>query len=167
MTVLRRLLMTFAVMFWLGGFTFYAAVVVPIGTAVLGGPAVQGDITQRVTTWLNLAGGVALAFWAWDLAADPAPGRLRQVGRWLLWTFLAATLLMLFWWHPLMVALRDAPEYSRETQRSFRRLHRLYLWTSTFQWGAALVLILSTIRTWRQNDRRSPISHLQSAAPHE
>ena len=34
MRILRRYLVVIALMFWQGGFTFYAAVVVPVGTAV-------------------------------------------------------------------------------------------------------------------------------------
>src|SRR5947209_19521490 len=85
MVVVRGFLLLWLLMFWLGGFTFYAAVVVPIGTEVLGSAADQGWITRRVTPWLNVAGAVALAGWAWDIAADPSATRLRQYLRWLLW----------------------------------------------------------------------------------
>src|SRR5947209_17239059 len=84
MVVVRRLLLLWLLMFWLGGFTFYAGVVVPIGTEVLESSLAQGWITRRVTTWLNVAAAVTLAAWAWDLAAGPAPAP-RQWLRWLLW----------------------------------------------------------------------------------
>jgi hypothetical protein len=35
-TVLRRLLLLLALMFWQGGFMFYGAVVVPVGAEALG-----------------------------------------------------------------------------------------------------------------------------------
>jgi hypothetical protein len=163
MIVLRRVLVIFAVAFWIGGFTFYAAVVIPIGTEVLGGPAQQGDITRYVSNWINVAGAVALVLWAWDLAADPALPRLRQCARWFLWVFMAVALALLVWWHPQLDTLRDSPEYTRDIQRLFRRLHRLYLWTSTFQWAAALLLLFSTLRTWRHNDSNNRQSSMQFA----
>ena len=45
-------------MFWLGGFTFYAAVVVPIGREVLG--SAQSDVTRHVSFYLNLTAAIAL-----------------------------------------------------------------------------------------------------------
>src|SRR3954471_15293662 len=104
MTLFRRALLVFALMFWQGGFTFYSAVVVPIGTDVLGSAAEQGWITRRVTVWLNVAGAVALPVWAWDLAASPVPTRRRQAVRWLLWGVMAAALGLLFWLHPQLDA---------------------------------------------------------------
>jgi hypothetical protein len=155
MTLLRRVLVTFAVMFWLGGFTFYAAVVVPIGTEVLPGKAIeQGGITRRVATWVNVSGAVALLLWGWEVAAEPPSSRRRQALRWLLWAVQVVALLLLLWWHPQMEALLDGESYT-EVQRAFRRLHRAYLWTNTVQWGAAVLLLLSTLRTWHVNDRRS------------
>ena len=70
LTLGRRLLVLAALMFWQGGFTFYAAVVVPVGKEVLGSHFNQGRITRRVTVYLNLAGAVALLPLAWDAAAS-------------------------------------------------------------------------------------------------
>ena len=77
MTTLRRFLVVQALMLWQGGFLFYAAVVVPAGTEVLGSGAAQGPITARVTDALNLCGLAALVLTAWDQAVtrDPAPRR--------------------------------------------------------------------------------------------
>src|SRR5258707_15304973 len=49
----RRGLALAAFAVWLGGLTFYALVVVPVGTQVLGGPVAQGFVTQAVTVRLN------------------------------------------------------------------------------------------------------------------
>src|SRR2546428_9021513 len=68
-TFLRRFLVLAALMFWQGGFTFYAAVVVPVGQQVLGSDLEQGFITRQVTQWLNVAGAVALVPLAWDVLA--------------------------------------------------------------------------------------------------
>ena len=57
MVLLRRLLLLWSLMFWLGGFTFYASIVVPIGTRVLGNSSRrQGFITREVTRQLNEQG---------------------------------------------------------------------------------------------------------------
>lgn len=52
----RTFLLFQAWLAWQGGFFFYAAVVVPIGSDVLGSPITQGFVTQEVTRWLNILG---------------------------------------------------------------------------------------------------------------
>src|SRR5438128_7323592 len=79
---LRRLLFLWLLMVWQGGFFFYSAVVVHIGIQLLGDME-QGQITQQVTNWLNLAGVFALTAWAWDIAVEPSTSRVRRQ-RWLL-----------------------------------------------------------------------------------
>ena len=51
---LRRFLVLAALMFWQGGFTFYAAVVIKVGQDVLGSHRRQGFVTRRVAQYLNL-----------------------------------------------------------------------------------------------------------------
>jgi hypothetical protein len=156
MVLIRRMLLLCLLMFWLGGFTFYASVVVPVGTEVLQSAREQGRITQPVTNWLNLSGAVALAVWAWDLAAQPAPTRGRQVVRWLVWLALVATLAVLVGLHPALDALFD-PDHARVLDRAaFRTRHRWYLWVSTAQWACGIVLSFLTLRGWRDADRRAP-----------
>src|SRR5438132_368977 len=103
-----RFLIVAAFAFWQGGFTFYAAVVVPIGTGVLGSPMEQGAITRQVTVYLNLAGGIALVLFAADniVARDPAKWLRRM--RLLTWLGMAVTLGVLVWLHPRMTELLDA-----------------------------------------------------------
>ena len=71
----RRFLVLVALMFWLGGFTFYASVVVPVGQRELGSHLEQGFITRQVTNYLNLSGAVALVVLAWDVAASRESSR--------------------------------------------------------------------------------------------
>jgi hypothetical protein len=148
----RRSLVVAALMFWQGGFTFYASVVVPVGRDVLGSHLDQGFITRRVTNYLNLAGAVALVPLAWDAAAEP--GRLRwRLARWLCWIAMAATLVWLAWQHGQMDALLD-PDAGRILDRpEFKRGHRWYLHTSSLQWGAALVFVVLSLLVWRDEDR--------------
>jgi hypothetical protein len=155
MVLLRRFLLLWLLMFWLGGFTFYAAVVVPIGTEVLGSTVTQGWITREVTFWLNVAGAVALAAWAWDLAAGPAPIRRVQWLRWVLWAGLALLLVALVVLHPRLDALLDRDRERVLDRSTFRTLHRAYLWVSTVQWAGAILLSAATLWSWRATDRRA------------
>jgi hypothetical protein len=150
----RRYLALAALFFWQGGFTFYAAVVVPVGQDVLGSHLEQGFITRRVTVYLNLAGAVALLPLVWDTVATRDPAAWRRWLRLLLWLALAAALVALYRLHPLLDQFLD-PEYrDLSDRRAFRPYHRLYLWVSTVQWGCAVVYLLLTLFAWRAEDRR-------------
>jgi len=150
-TFLRRFLVLAALMFWPGGFTFYAAVVVPVGQQVLGSDLEQGFITRQVTQWLNVAGAVALVPLAWDVLA--AERRRRPWGRWLAVIFLLVTLGVLIALHQRLDSLLDLETGSVLDRRTFRPLHRVYLWVSTAQWGAAVIYAGLTLRAWRLEDR--------------
>jgi hypothetical protein len=151
--LLRRFLVLAALMFWLGGFTFYAAVVVPIGQEVLGSHLEQGLITRQVTNYMNLASGVAVLLLGWDVAAarDPSAGRRRA--RWLSWVGVLAFLALLVWLHPRLDALLDLDEVRLLDAKRFRTLHRWYLWVSTFQWTCGLVYCVLSLQAWRVEDR--------------
>ena len=97
MQLLRRFLVIQALMLWQGGFLFYAAVVVPTGTDVLGSFQ-QGRVTRNVTDTMNVIGAITLAVLAWDQIRSPA----RRRARWLLWAMLASGLVALFLIHPLI-----------------------------------------------------------------
>ena len=62
----RRFLVVLALGFWLGGFTFYAGVVIHAGHRVFGSARETGFLTQQVTTWLNFSGWLALAILFWN-----------------------------------------------------------------------------------------------------
>jgi hypothetical protein len=152
MVVLRRLLVLAGLFFWQGGFTFYAAVVVPVGQQVLGSHFDQGLITRQVTNYLNLAGGIALLLLAWDAAAGRQSFRKRGL-RWGCLLGMGLALALLVWLHLRLDAL-FAPDESRLLDRqAFRSLHRLYLWISTIQWALALVYGAVALLAWREQDR--------------
>src|SRR5439155_5028550 len=98
-SLLRRVLVIFGLMFWQGGFTFYAAVVVPVGQQELGSHLQQGFITRQVTNYLNLAGAVALILLGWDVAATRDKSATRRWARWVAWMGMIITLLALVWLH--------------------------------------------------------------------
>jgi hypothetical protein len=147
--LLRRFAVIAALMFWQGGFTFYAAVVVPIGTDILGGALEQGFITRRVTNYLNLAGAVALPILAWDmLSSDPVRWRRRL--RWGMWLTMLATLAALVWLHVELDNLLDVEQQSVLDRGAFRMQHGFYLNVSTVQWATALAWLGLSLSAWRK-----------------
>lgn len=152
LTFWRRFLVLAALMFWQGGFTFYAAVVVPVGQDMFG-HVQQGFVTRRVTNYLNEAGAVALAVLAWDARATPDGARRRRV-RWALWLGMAAALAVLAGLHTRLDELLDVEHFQILSRKGFRPNHRLYLWVSTLQWALALAYALATLGAWRHQDRR-------------
>jgi len=136
----RRFLFVQAVAFWIGGFTFYGSVVIPIGIKVLGGHVRQGFITQQVTGWLNLAGLVALPILLWNALAVWSTR-----GRWVRWTlaatwgFMAAVQVELFLLHPALDRLLDQQAREILDYDRFDMLHRIYLISSSVQWAAGIL----------------------------
>jgi hypothetical protein len=150
--LVRRFLLVVALMFWQGGFTFYGAVVVPIGADVHGSHLKQGFITRRVTDYLNLAGAIALPILAWDLVAvaDTAPWR-----RWLRWLALVVasiTLALLVWLHNRLDGLLDSERLAILDRQAYLREHELYLHISTVKWIACLVGLGLSLWAWRAED---------------
>ena len=152
-TLVRRFLVLAVLLFWQGGFLFYAAVVVPIGQEILTSGATQGFITRRVTVYLNVAGGVALMPLLADVLAGGDKSKLRKRLRLLAWGGLAATLVVLVWMHPRLDVFLDTDMQVVEDMRGFRPWHRWYLWTSTLQWGLGVVYVILMLAAWRGEDR--------------
>lgn len=159
MTTFRRFLVFQAFLLWQGGFLFYSAVVVPVGTGVLGSPALQGQITQPVTDWLNRFGVVWAAVYAWDLVAG-RDGRWR----WLLWAAAVGLLPVLWVLHGRMDALIDVDAGRLTDRAAFRRLHVAYLWASTAHWLLGLVLAWLALRAWRASDQSSSHQVVKSSS---
>jgi hypothetical protein len=147
----RRYLVVAALMFWQGGFTFYSAVVIHIGADVFASHRPQGFVTRRVTNYLNLAGGVALAVLVWDVAASTAP-RWRRWSRAAVWAFLVVSLGLLLWMHERVDAYLDPVGFVVHEHAVFKEEHSRYLMVSTAQWAAGLVLLALTLWDWRTED---------------
>jgi hypothetical protein len=150
MTVVRRFVVLLAILFWQGGFTFYAAVVVHVGSEVLGSHVEQGFVTRSVTNYLNLAGVVALALWGWDIARTRDSAVYQRRLRWACWTLLVVMLGLLRWLHVRLDELLDS--FRILDQARFGELHRWYLHISTVQWADSLLLIFLTLQAWRAED---------------
>jgi hypothetical protein len=155
MTLLRRYLTVIALCVWQGGFTFYAAFVVPIGTEALGSAKSQGFITRQVTDALNACGAFALALMAWDLAACRDPRPYRRVGRFVLFALMAVAAAALYRMHARLDGLLDVPNEEIVDRRVFRPLHRAYLWISAGQWACAAAYLGLSLGAWRGEDSGS------------
>jgi hypothetical protein len=148
----RRFLVLVALMFWQGGFTFYAAVVVPIGQDVVGS-LTQPFITRQVAHALNISAAIALLILALDVAAAAREARWAHNVRWLTWLGMVAALAVLVWLHPQIDRYLDLTYGEITDRKALRPWHRAYLWVSTVQWGFGLVYAWLTLRAWREADR--------------
>jgi hypothetical protein len=153
MTALRRFLLMVAVMFWQGGFTFYAAVVIHVGKEVLGSHLEQGFVTRSVTNYLNVAGAVALLLWGWDIAVTMDSGTRRKL-RWALWGVMVLALGVLAWLHVRLDGLLDPSVFEILDSPRFLELHRWYLYVSEVHWGGSLILAALTLLAWRAEDEK-------------
>ncbi|MBI3408745.1 MAG: hypothetical protein HY040_10350 [Planctomycetes bacterium] len=140
-------LVTLVFAVWLGGFTFYALVVVPTGHQVLKSKMRQGFITQQVTNQLNVLGVAALSLLLWQMLAVRQRAGSRGGSRtaWLSWTVLALTLAALFWIHPRLDTMLDPVSRSVADDDRFYEWHRWYLVVATMQWMAAVVHLATLI----------------------
>jgi hypothetical protein len=147
MTLLRRFLVVQALMFWQGGFLFYAAVVVAVGTDVLG-PFAQGMVTRHVTDWMNVIGAATVAILVWDQLANRETCRCR-VARWGFWAVMAGGLPVLAYIH-----LRIEPYIDSTLEHAtFYLWHRVYLYVASAQWVASLAYVAVMLRAWSATPR--------------
>jgi hypothetical protein len=127
-----QVLAILAMAIWLGGFTFYSAVVIPVLHEQFGSPLDAGLVTQKVKVTLNRigAGSIGLAVLA---AVFEPPGRRRFRAGWSLGVLAVSTacLAALFVLHRILDRKLESGELA-----GFYPIHRRYLWTSTVQWLA-------------------------------
>jgi len=155
MIAFRRFLFVQVFLAWQGGFLFYAAVVVPTGTEVLGSSAAQGVITARVTDVLNVLGVFGLALACLEVSLTRDPSAPRTAARWWCWGVALVCQFFLFVFHQLLDAFMDPGRTRVVVGPPFRPVHRAYLWVTTVQWFACLVLVWLSVRAWLAEDRQS------------
>ena len=127
---------------WWGGLTFYAAIVIPIATELLGAET-QGFVTQQVTRWLNALTTV----WLVMVAVDAV--RHRSHWRWLLWAALALCQIALFVDHARLTRLMDFSTQAIAIDRArFYAEHQVYLWITVVQW----LMGLAWLAVFRESD---------------
>ena len=134
-----RLLAHWSLALWIGGFTFYSVVVIPVLHDQLGSVLETGLITQRVTDHLNLVSLVAIAVgWCRAMIDRPRAKIRRKRWGWAVFVLAVSTVCL----GALVLLHRDLDSrLGRGEMNGFYALHRIYLWTSTIQWLASLVLL--------------------------
>jgi hypothetical protein len=148
--LLLRFTLIFALALWQGGFLFYALVVVPVGSDVVG-VRDQGFITQRVSEWFNGFGGLALGVAAMEWIITPDTHRRRRLAR---GTLLGVNVLVLAATAALHFAVDqylDADTRSVRDAGRFYVLHARYLVLSGVQWVLVMILLALTLSTWRNH----------------
>jgi hypothetical protein len=137
---LYRALLIWSLALWLGGFTFYSAVVIPVLHDQLGSPMETGLVTQRVTDVLNAAGLVTILLGWIGVGLERWTGqdlRTRSRAAILLLAIFSACLVALFVLHAVLDRRLES-----DSLRGFYALHRAYLWVSVVQWLASLGLLV-------------------------
>ena len=143
---LWRFVLSIGFAVWWGGLTFYALIVVPIGTEMLGSVE-QGFVTQQVTRALNVIGTVMLILLFINAA------RARQRAQWFTWIMLVVIQAALFFDHAYLSAALD-PATRTTTVPNFYDRHRVYLFLTAAQWACGLLhLWFIVIRVDRQRGR--------------
>jgi len=161
-----RALLVWSMAFWLGGFTFYSAVVIPILHDQLGGALEAGLVTQRVTDFLNYLGLLVITLgWASVLAelGWQLPLKANSAAGLLLLAATSACLFFLLWLHVSLDRMLEMDSFS-----GFYESHRIYLWVSAIQWLANLGLMASWAQVWGAADvgcRPAECSSSQATKP--
>ena len=132
---------------WWGGLCFYAIVVVPIGTELIGSVE-QGFITQRVTGWHNLLTGIFIA-----CLIIEAIRKHRRV-LWSVVIVLAIIEIGLVTWHWHLTGMMNFE--SQSVPSNFYTQHAIYLWITAAEWllGMLIGLIFVTdpgISVWERS----------------
>ena len=120
---------------WWGGLSFYAVVVVPISTDLIGSVE-QGFITQRVTMWHNCLAVLFLLC----LAVEAYSRKSRVL--WVVLSLLTMTTIALLVRHRLLSPLMDFQKQS--VNKDFYAQHAVYLWITAAEWilGMAIPFFL-------------------------
>lgn len=146
----RRFLVVAAIAWWLGGFTFYTGVAVPVGAQVLGSHKAFGFVTEHVTNWLNVGGVIALLILLWNTALSwKIPGKWVRNMLLITWLLMAAIEVELIVLHPVMDRLLATHPYRLILDEDrFEFLHHVYLFSSSVQWGIGLLHVWCLCLTW-------------------
>jgi hypothetical protein len=143
-TGMLRLLFVLALSIYVGGFTFYSVVVIPILHNRLESSFETGLVTQRVTDVLNLLGVVTLSLgWCIYGLSVVCGFRYDRPGLSKIWPLpllLSSVCLV------ALLILHRVLDRKLETSTiiGFYPYHRAYLWTSTVQWFTNLWLLVGS-----------------------
>lgn len=153
LTLVGRVIVVVAGAVWLGGLTFYAAVVIPTAHDVLGSHREVGFITQRVTERINLIAVAALAVFVVQTAAIwRGASRRQRIGLASACLVMAGAQIMLFVLHPILDGMLDQSTHAIRNAARFYTLHRVYLAGTMLQMLAGLWFLTLALATWQSDD---------------
>jgi hypothetical protein len=146
-----------AIAVWIGGFTFYTAVVIHTGHKVFGSRVEVGFLTQQVTRWLNIIGVVALLVFLWNIGASwNGAGAALRWALLLTWSIVVVIQVWLFCLHPMVDSTLNAQTHFILDSEGFYHLHRLYMNLSTTQWVANLLHVFAVLFAWTRGNPGFP-----------
>ena len=156
-----HLLVLLVMAFWLGGLTFYAAVVIPTAHEVLGTHRTVGFITQKVTNWINLVGTVALlvllARW---MISSSAPSRRLRASLIVTWVVMVGMQALLFYLHSVLDRTLDIQARQVVDDGRFYNLHRVYLVTTIIQQCAGLIHVFCLVYVWQYREPEGSVPNI-------
>ena len=128
---------------WWGAFTFYSAIVVPMGMKVLGSHPQMGMITQEVTVYLNIFSFILFIIYAYSLRyeSDKTGGLVKQI----MAITVVACQILLFLIHAYLSDLINVENQKVFNSSNFYFLHRLYLIIETIIWVIISVTIFKIL----------------------
>lgn len=150
MSIARRFVVLFALMFWQGGFMFYGGVTVPIMRVQLEGRPERGLVTQHVTQWMNLIGTLALLAMFADTWASKLPKKRK---RWIAWLVAALPHPIVIFLHAELSRQMAVPGFHQSDMGGFFIWHKVYLLNNTLQWLGGMAFVALSLKAWREEDR--------------
>jgi hypothetical protein len=141
---------------WLGGFTVYTGIVIPIGHRQLGSGRF-GFVTGQVTNLLSVLAAAALLVLLVNLLTEW--GAMGGRVRWVLvgtWVLILASLVVLLFLHSRLDELLDYKSREISNQDRFQSLHERYELVATLQWASGIVYLWCLLAAWRRADQSRP-----------
>ena len=140
-----KLVVALSWILWFGGMTFYAAVVIPVGSHITS-VRLQGFVTQNVSNVINGLGAGCLLAWLAAIYLRQRPADRIELA---VWGGLAITVLVLVVLHPMLDQHLEGATKAVADPDRFYRLHQYYLWGFAIQW---LLLFGWTVRLVRSHE---------------
>jgi hypothetical protein len=128
---------------WWGGFTFYAAIVIPVGMKVLGSHTEMGFITQQVTIYINFFSLISFIFYGYCLKNEAFTEK--KLVEEIIVISLIGFQLLLFLLHHYQTDLLNFENHKIINRDNFYLLHRIYLIVETLIWLVVSFLLVNEI----------------------
>lgn len=150
MNYLRQILWMILFALWFGGFTFYAALVVPLANSILPETVQFGFVSQRVTHGINALNGAFIVVATWEIVTQYrlANCRMRWINLLAISVIMsAATLIGMLLIRVRLDAMMDSTtlQINEPVSGSFYAAHAMYLNLSTLAWLAGIAQLIGFV----------------------